>query len=425
MKKILQYGLYVLMASAFVDVNAVKPSLSSTSSDQLTSEQRAAKMSAPTVDVAKAYDKFLDSSASEDEMLMLYGHIMRRKDWIARMPLDSRQDFKKTLAPLVSDLVLLGLDFAICGLSCGSSFRGTFSSVDECLPYFNVVSILKSQGETLEEAFFKSKGNPQICFDLKPDTEGLLEGKSKEEYIRLIHMVNVLYNAGMGNNVRIAVNENTSDVLSQYLNLQGNSNVDDTCITFYGNKSNDEKSLDKPTAQDELRPVVVPFHGIERKMRIREVFFENMEVRNENALQDFIEDHEVEMVGLKAAGDAVDLSKTSIKKFYCGKVKSAEEVRSLRDRLPETVDWLYLTIEDDVALESQFEIFETTLECFPHITDLMLGGWQVKLSPAIIDCASSHRSLRGLVFCDKNMLTDIFLDPSNEEMLKEMREKLI
>lgn len=141
--------------------------------------------------------------------------------------------------------------------------------------------------------------------------------------------------------------------------------------------------------------------------------------------QDFIEDHEVEMVGLKAAGDAVDLSKTSIKNFYCGKVKSDEEVRSLQARLPESVETLYLSIEDDVALESQFEIFETTLERFPHITGLMLSRWQVKLSPAIIDCASSHQSLTRLYFYDKDISSGIFLDPSNEEMLKEMREKLI
>lgn len=379
MKKILQFGLLTMLVSGFMSVNAVEMNgaTASSSSDQLTPEQRMAKIrktlsqSLPTI---VAEYKALKSSVSPTaakhsivdptekvEYSALYDLIMAVKeccfDW----------EIEQQIMPMIRSLEkpynesLIALVDAVKRLKNEGLLFSTFKTVDDCSPYLDIVSIVNSKKRTIGETF-RNIWNLEFCLDFDVP---LLEGESKEEaYTRRMRLLEVLHKANLTGRIRFYVDDLSSKLLFKNLKLEDDRKL--CAVEFFGSK--EKRGLTSK----------IPFQVMAGKNNIWHLILCDTVLTNCDDLYKFLIDHETSVLVLDSVDvdrasvrNTVDFSKTSIDTFAYWNIRSLDAAYFWLTRLPkETVTYLLLQFNDDVSSEEKLKIREFALKLFPNVETL-------------------------------------------------------
>lgn len=237
----------------------------------------------------------------------------------------------------------------------------SYSNVDDCTPYFDIISILKANGKTLAETF------PRPAFDHKFCLKACKGEGWEEEYIEQMHKLERLHEAGLIKRIRFCLEERLLPFL-QRLNLKVCPVLN--IVEFYGRNG---------------VASTMPFDKLECVKVIGIVVLKHIRFTDNKAFGDFLIKHKVKSVMMRrdvtidqaTVCDTSHLSRSSITSLINYDIKSFAEAKSWLGRAPKTVEHIGLGLPT-FSPEEKGEMFRTVFEFLPNLRSLTLKRGDVK-----------------------------------------------
>lgn len=278
-------------------------------------------------------------------------------------------------------------------------------SVNQYLLILEIASILESNGKTVQTTFsaIGYRCRSALGFDLCPNGALEWENGGKDDYIRRIAALKCADEAGLTTDVSIFIDERLSEVLSNYLKLRRNTELDKDLnvrkyITFYGSKANP------------LDMAKIPFAVIESGRPVDKLSFINAQWRFDKSLCDLFINHKVKSLYIRNVavdraeeGDVGDLSKTLITSFEYDGINSIDAAVWWLKRLPEAIRNVTLFRHTGFVVSEETQaIFKCALALCPNIKRLEVGGAQITLETIV--SAVLHPSLEQASFATGDII---------------------
>lgn len=312
----------------------------------------------------------------------------------------------------------------------------TFGNIGDCLPYLAIISILKSNKETLE-TMFPSRPCLKVFgeFLFYADTSSPWRNKTDADLIRQMRVLEALYQACLIRDVSILVDARSSKLIFENLKLRGDTELNG--IDFSGIEGGDQLLISEIPFKEMIQISNVP---LQKKMLkdgrlIARVQFANAKLTGgvgwcnfliENGVKKLIlRNVSLDLASLRANVNCGRLfSETSIEEFiYQG--NSFDTAYFYVPHLPKSIEKIFLEFDDDASLDRQLEIIQSALKHLPNMVQLNLrrraywNGGDTKLDLKTVICIILHRCVKSFNFCDHILYSSIKNEKSKEDWLKQ------